>query len=256
MAGDIKGSAIRSPTADPENHKIVLRQLKETTEIAQRKRGDPNDSFVRVGELVDTGLVRLVNGQIQPPTPGTVPPTVVPSTRKVSTGGSLTGGGDLSVNRTLTLVNDTGSPGSLFYYGTNGAGAKGFYPISAALPAFTRGAMWVNSTVGSAVALPTNDVERVLPYTCTLQEIIITGIGGPGSCELDIWYVTFAGYPATVANSIIGSASFPSISSNNKASLTNFTGYTTTTFAQDGFLVFHLRSSSVFTVVSIEVRLQ
>jgi hypothetical protein len=250
----LKSTAIRAPNDDPANHKIVLTQLKETTEIAQRLRGDPLDSFVRVRELVDAGMMRFTNGGLQPPSPGSLPPTVVPSTRKVKTAGSLTGGGDLSVDRTLQLVNDVGAPGNFFYYGTNGGGAKGFYAIPNQI--FTRGAMWVNSTVGSPVSLPTNDVERLVPVACTLQEIIITGIGGPGSCQIDIWYVPFSGYPATVANSIIGTGIAPAISSGSKVSLTNFTGYTTTSFAADGFLVFHLVSSTTFTVVSIELRLQ
>ena len=47
----------------------------------------------------------------------------------VSTQHSLTGGGDLSTNRTLSLVNDAASPGNSYYYGTNGAGAKGWYAL-------------------------------------------------------------------------------------------------------------------------------
>lgn len=42
---------------------------------------------------------------------------------------SLTGGGDISANRTLELVNDAASPGNLYYYGTDAAGVKGFFPI-------------------------------------------------------------------------------------------------------------------------------
>src|SRR5690606_33213525 len=53
----------------------------------------------------------------------------VPTTRTVSTAGSLTGGGNLGSNRTLQLVNDNGSPGNNKYYGTNNAGVKGFYDL-------------------------------------------------------------------------------------------------------------------------------
>jgi hypothetical protein len=52
----------------------------------------------------------------------------VPSTRSVFTTGSLTGGGDLSTNRTFSLVNDVTAPGNYYNYGTNGAGVKGWYP--------------------------------------------------------------------------------------------------------------------------------
>lgn len=43
---------------------------------------------------------------------------------------SLTGGGDLTASRTLNLVGDVASPGATFYYGTNSAGVKSFYPIT------------------------------------------------------------------------------------------------------------------------------
>src|SRR5579859_3040408 len=59
-------SAIRSPTDDLGNHTIVLRQLKEVAEVSQRLRGNPLDSFVKVRELVDAGIARFTNNQIQP----------------------------------------------------------------------------------------------------------------------------------------------------------------------------------------------
>ena len=47
----------------------------------------------------------------------------------ITGGGSLSGGGDLSANRTLSLDNDNDAPGNRYYYGTNAAGAKGWYPF-------------------------------------------------------------------------------------------------------------------------------
>lgn len=47
---------------------------------------------------------------------------------------SLTGGGDLTVNRTLTLVNDSATPGASRYYGTDSGGVKGFFAIPAGDP--------------------------------------------------------------------------------------------------------------------------
>ena len=41
--------------------------------------------------------------------------------------GSIIGGGDLSTNRTHTLVNDSVSPGNSMVYGTNSGGTKGWY---------------------------------------------------------------------------------------------------------------------------------
>lgn len=51
--------------------------------------------------------------------------------RNVLTINSITGGGDLTSDRTLSLVNDVLAPGATQYYGTNGAGTKGWYPFTA-----------------------------------------------------------------------------------------------------------------------------
>ena len=56
--------------------------------------------------------------------------TVPPNSRTINTTNSLTGGGDLSANRTLQLVGDVASPGTTFYYGTNDRGDKGWYSFS------------------------------------------------------------------------------------------------------------------------------
>lgn len=50
----------------------------------------------------------------------------VPLTRNINTSGSLTGGGSLSADRTLSLVGDSTSPGNFYVYGTNGSGTKGW----------------------------------------------------------------------------------------------------------------------------------
>lgn len=50
----------------------------------------------------------------------------VPTGRLVNTQYSLTGGGDLSADRTLSLVNDTASPGANKVYGTDGSGVRGW----------------------------------------------------------------------------------------------------------------------------------
>ena len=55
----------------------------------------------------------------------------VQGSRQVATQHSLTGGGDLSADLTLSLVGDAASPGNDKYYGTNNAGARGFYDLPA-----------------------------------------------------------------------------------------------------------------------------
>lgn len=61
---------------------------------------------------------------------GATTKTVVPTLRQIiTTGGSLTGGGDLSADRTLALSGDAASPGNSKYYGTDGSGTKGYFSL-------------------------------------------------------------------------------------------------------------------------------
>lgn len=125
----LKTTAIQTPSES--NTLVVQRQLKECVEVGQRLRGDPNDSFVRVRELVQAGIMRLANGTLQPPTSSSLPGSVVPSSRQILTVGSVIGGGDLSADRTIQLQGDAGTPGNSMLYGTNASGVKGWYAQSA-----------------------------------------------------------------------------------------------------------------------------
>lgn len=112
-------SAIKSVSSSTDNHTTVLKQLKEATEVGQRLRGDPTQSYVRVGELVAAGVIRL-NGQ-------TVQPIVAASSSSsiVNTADSVTGDG--TVGTPVELVNDNATPGNSMLYGTDGSGVKGWY---------------------------------------------------------------------------------------------------------------------------------
>jgi hypothetical protein len=72
----------------------------------------------------------------------------VADTRSINTTGSLTGGGNLSADRTIGLVNDSAAPGNSFYYGTNSTGVKGFY----ALPAGSAAAVAADVLAGTDAA--------------------------------------------------------------------------------------------------------
>lgn len=54
----------------------------------------------------------------------------VPLTRQINTIDSIQGGGALSADLTLSLQGDSASPGNSFYYGTDGAGLKGYHALS------------------------------------------------------------------------------------------------------------------------------
>jgi len=57
--------------------------------------------------------------------------TIVVNTRAINTSSSITGGGDLTSDRTITLVNDSAAPGNSKYYGTDAGGIKGFFSLPA-----------------------------------------------------------------------------------------------------------------------------
>jgi hypothetical protein len=109
----IRSTAIRSPDKDPKNHEIVLSQLKEVAEVGQRLRGDPLDSFVRVSEMVELGLLRVVGGKvIKAPTTQVDVTGYALATTQVIAGVGLSGGGDLSADRTIDLEDTAVTPGS------------------------------------------------------------------------------------------------------------------------------------------------
>lgn len=72
-------------------------------------------------------------------------------TRQVATQHSLQGGGDLSANRTLSLVGDTAAPGADRFYGTDGSGARGWHtlPASASISFATRAGLKSGAITGS-----------------------------------------------------------------------------------------------------------
>lgn len=112
-------TAIRAPTDDLKNHTTVLKQLKEASEIGQRQRGDPNNSYVKVGELTSAGIARFGNGTIQAPTAATGTGSTVDVQDSIT--------GDGSSGTPLQLSGDSASPGNSKLYGTNGSGTKGWY---------------------------------------------------------------------------------------------------------------------------------
>lgn len=85
----------------------------------------------------------------------------VSESRAINTDLSLTGGGDLSANRTLTLVNDALSPGNSYYYGTDSLGNKGWFLLP--------------TEVGNAVNL--SDLQDVTITTVADNELLVYDSG-------------------------------------------------------------------------------
>lgn len=95
----------------------------------------------------------------------------VGTTRAVNTSGSLTGGGNLSADRTLSLVNDNATPGNSKYYGTNSSGTKGFYDlpnITSSILYYEDSANYTSTNLGSVV------LTSVPISTYRVFEVVIT----------------------------------------------------------------------------------
>lgn len=112
---------------------------------------------------------------------------------------------------------------------------------------YTKGASW--SGGGSALTTSADEVVVYMPASGTISRVTVLGLGGPGSCVIDIWKDVFANYPPTVADTITASAK-PTISAANAVTSTTLTGWTTTVTAGD-CLLFHIDSVSGFTGLSI-----
>lgn len=168
--------------ASMENHTLVLGQLRETTEIAQRLRGDPNDSFVRVSELNSALGTRLINGTLQPPNSNTA------SGASVAAINSITGNG--AALTPLQLVGDSASPGNSMVYGTNGSGVKGWYAAGGggSSPLTTKGDLFGFTTVNARIPVGSNG--QILTADSTAAAGVSWQAGG-GS-----------GVPSTITNLI------------------------------------------------------
>jgi Collagen triple helix repeat (20 copies) len=119
-----------------------------------------------------------------------------------------------------------------------------------------RGANW--SAINGIQASGAIDVPIIIAEDCFITDISILTEGGAGSCAVDIWTCPFAAYPPTVSNSIISGGSYPSISSSgagyrqtNPGSILN-----NVNLSKGTCVTFHLRSSSLFTNITIMLSLQ
>lgn len=244
----IKTSAIQTPS--PANTLTVQRQMKESIEVGQRQRGDPKDSFVKVGELAAIGLIQLAGTAVVAPVAGPAASGAAPAARKILTVDSIQGGGDLSADRTLQLVGDTVTPGNTMLYGTNSSGVRGWYaqPVAPA-QILTRGAAFIGGG-NAVVSLPVNNVTIVYEKSYTITRVTIVTTGGSGSCTVDIWKSTVGTAP-TVGNSITGGTP-PAISAAISYDNSTLTGWTTA-ISPGNTLTFVLTATSSFTSVVVQV---
>lgn len=118
------------------------------------------------------GIIKLaqdLGGTADLPTvPGLA--TKASSSTTVTGANSVTGGGDLSANRTLSLVGDAAAPGNSMYYGTNGAGTKGFYSVPSAPVAATAAVLGTVKLAGDLAGTDGN-----APTVAKVNGVAVTG---------------------------------------------------------------------------------
>ena len=103
---------------------------------------------------------------------------------------------------------------------------------------------------GSVITTGQKGFIRV-PYACTIAEWTLMA-DQSGSAVVDIWKDTMANFPPTVADTITASAK-PMLSSQQGASSTTLTGWTTSVNAGDVF-AFNVDSASTITRLTLAVR--
>lgn len=146
------------------------------------------------------------------------------NTRQVIAGAGLTGGGDLSADRTLALNTDART--RMLFYVIDGGGAA--------------------ITTGVKGDLP-------IPFACTILEAELLA-DQAGSIVIDIWKDTYANYPPTVADTITASAK-PTLSAASKSLDNTLTAWTTSVAAGD-VLRFNVDSAATVTRVTIALKAQ
>lgn len=93
--------------------------------------GTATSTVVNDATTSSKGIVQLAGDLAGTADAPTVPGLAgkVDTTRQVGTSGSLSGGGALSSNLTLSLSGDSATPGNDKYYGTDGTGTKGYHDL-------------------------------------------------------------------------------------------------------------------------------
>ncbi|WP_426291986.1 hypothetical protein ACN9ML_18300 [Dyadobacter endophyticus] len=119
--------------------------------------------------------------------------TYVPDSRTVYTTGSITGGGNLGIDRTLSLINDNNSPGVNMLYGTNASGVKGWYNQPAGGGSYSAGngiglsgsSFFVNA--GTGLSQDSDGLSLNVGYT---DGRYLRGVGNGLSFRVAVWNAT------------------------------------------------------------------
>lgn len=161
LAGDLGGTASSpsvlkvngvSVSGTPATGQVVTATSTTTANWAAAPSGPvatttTTGTVTLAGDLGGTGALPTVPGLASKANTATT----------VTGTNSVTGGGSLAANRTLSLVGDSASPGNSMYYGTDGAGTKGYYGLpagSSVATTTTTGTVTLAGDLGGTGATP------------------------------------------------------------------------------------------------------
>jgi hypothetical protein len=262
-------------TDDPKNHTQVLMGIKEALDIGQRRTGDLLNSFIRVEDLIDLGLITIE---------GNTTSIVGADLSEIANIGDLSGSaigdflrfngtdwvnGQLSVGDiTQAMVVQHQAALAIDWSQLTGTppGLADLSDVLISLPAIgdsihwdgydwvnalpvrrPPGATWVRA--GSAIATPVNDVSVYFSEAAYITGVVVLCKTAPGDCVIDIWKDTYANYPPAVGDTICG-GSKPTITGGIKYQDFALAGWTRDIAAGDT-ITFHLQSAATFEVIHI-----
>lgn len=237
-------------TDDPKNHTQVLMAVKEALDTGQRRTGDLFNSFIRVQDLIDLGLITIE---------GNAQAIVGADLSEIANIGDLSGSaagdflrfdGSVWVNDQLALGDITQAMVTQHQAALSIAAAQISNP-SALKPVVARGCTFTSSV---ALVNTVNKVDVYVPFAGTIVGVSLLTIGGPGSCVVDIWKDTYANFPPSSADSITAAAK-PTIVAGSKYIDTTLTGWMTAVAAGD-IIRFSLESTTTFTTIFVILLIQ
>lgn len=108
---------------------------------------------------------------------------------------------------------------------------------------------------GNGVAISTGiaGIGLRAPFACNIDSWTLLA-DTTGSITIDIWKDSYANFPPTVADTIIGDGTKPAISSGVKNEATSISGWTTTAIAAGDIIYFNVDSCSAITRCSITLK--
>ncbi len=135
--------------------------------------------------------------------------------------------------------------------GTSGQVLK----VESGLPSWQNDVASVGITIDGAGSTITTGLKGfvTVPFGGTISEWVLIA-DQTGSIVVDVWKVTYAGYPGSVSNSITGT-DIPTISSAQKNRNQNITAWTTTTVNADDILEFNVNSATTITRCNLVLKI-